>query len=163
MRYAGFVAMLCGILVITVAGDAYAAGNTLVVDPATSMDTLRQQVKTDERGLVARSLELTATEAKQFWPLYDRYHRDLDRVIGRQNRAIIDYIQAESTMTNANAKRIAAEMLKADADELRLRDKQLRKTLAVLPATKAVRYIQLETRIRTLARYDVAGQLSLVQ
>ena len=66
-------------------------------------------------------------------------------------------------MTNANAKRIAAEMLKADADELRLRDKQLRKTLAVLPATKAVRYIQLETRIRTLARYDVAGQLSLVQ
>jgi Spy/CpxP family protein refolding chaperone len=163
MRHASFVTTLCAILIIAAAGNAHAATNTLVVDPATSMDTLRQQVKTDERGLIESSLELTTTEAKQFWPLYDRYHRELDRIIGRQNRSIIDYIHAEPTMTNANAKRIAAEMLKADADELRLRDKQLRKTLAVLPATKAVRYIQLETRIRTLARYDVAGQLSLVQ
>ena len=54
-------------------------------------------------------------------------------------------------------------MLEADADELRLREKQLRDALRVLPARKAVRYIQLETRIRTLSRYDVADQLSLVK
>ena len=66
-------------------------------------------------------------------------------------------------MTDANAKRIANEMLKADADELRLREKQLRDALRVLPARKAVRYIQLEPRIRTLSRYDVADQLSLVK
>ena len=159
----GFAATIACVLVIAAASSVHAATSSAVVAPAPSMDTLRQQIRSNPRGVVERSLELTATEAQKFWPLYDRYHRDLDRIVARQNSAILDYVHAEPTMTNANAKRIADEMLKADADELRLREKQLRKALAVLPARKAVRYIQLETRIRTLARYDVAEQMSLVR
>lgn len=150
-------------LFIGVSGSSFAATNAPVAEATMTMDALRQQIKTDERGFIGRTLELTAAEAQQFWPLYDRYHGELDRIIGRQNRAVIEYVQAEPTLTNANAKRIAVEMLKADSEELRLRDKQLKRALAVLPAKKAVRYIQLETRIRTLARYDVAGRQSLVQ
>ena len=158
-----FVAWVACFLFVAMAGTPHAATGTAVVAPTASMDTLRQQVKANPRGVVESSLDLTASEAQKFWPLYDRYHRDLDRIVARQNSAILDYIQAEPTMTDANAKRIANEMLKADADELRLREKQLRDTLRVLPARKAVRYIQLETRIRTLNRYDVADQLALVK
>lgn len=158
-----FVARVACSLFIAMAGTSQAATSTAVVAPTASMETLRQQIKANPRAVVESSLGLTASEAQKFWPLYDRYHRDLDRIVGRQNSAILDYIHAEPTMTDANAKRIANEMLKADADELRLREKQLRDALRVLPARKAVRYIQLETRIRTLSRYDVADQLSLVK
>ena len=66
-------------------------------------------------------------------------------------------------MTDANAKRIAREILAADADEQRLRERQLRKLLAALPARKAVRYMQIENKIRTIDRYDLAERMPLVR
>ena len=158
-----FAARVACFLFIAMTGTAQAATSTAAAAPTQSMDALRQQIKASPRAVMESSLDLTASEAQKFWPLYDRYHRNLDRIVARQNNAILDYIHSEPTMTSANAKRIANEMLKADADELRLREKLLRDALGVLPARKAVRYIQLETRIRTLSRYDVADQLSLVK
>jgi len=83
--------------------------------------------------------------------------------VRRQNRAFLDYINAESSMTDANAKRIAKEILEADADEQKLRERQFKKLLAALPARKAVRYLQIENKIRTLNRYDIAERIPLVR
>jgi len=126
-------------------------------------DSLRRAVRTDKRGLVERNMQLTAQEAAKFWPIYDAYQQQLDRLAERENRAILDYINAENTMTDANAKRIARELLKAEEDEQSLRQKQFRRMLGVLPARKAVRYLQIENKIRTLQRYDIAEHLTLVR
>ncbi len=152
-----------GALAIAAASTLWAATPTPANDDAASLVTLRREVHQDKRGVIERGLELTPAEAKRFWPLYNRYQRDLDRIIERQNRAVLDYIEADASITDANAKRIAAEMMKADSDEQRLREKQLRKFLSVLPAKKAVRYMQLENRIRMVVRYDITEQLPLVQ
>jgi hypothetical protein len=66
-------------------------------------------------------------------------------------------------MTDANAKRIAKEVLGADADEQKLRQSHFKKLLAALPARKAVRYLQIENKIRTLNRYDIAERIPLVR
>jgi hypothetical protein len=108
-------------------------------------------------------MQLTAEEAKKFWPLYDEYQMKLDRIVQRQNRALLDYISAEATMTDANAKRIAREILAADADEQKLRERQFRKLLSALPARKAVRYMQIENKIRAIDRYAVAERMPLVR
>jgi len=108
-------------------------------------------------------MQLTAAEAAKFWPVYDAYQQELERVVQRENRALLDYINAESTMTDANAKRIAREFLKAEDEEQALRQKQLRRVLAVLPGRKAARYLQIETKLRTLQRYDVAERIPLVR
>ena len=106
---------------------------------------------------------LTDAEAEKFWPVYDEYQRKLDSVVQRQNRAILDYVNAESNMTDANAKRIAREVLESDAAEQKLRDRYLRRMQAVLPAKKAIRYMQIENKLRTIQRYDIAERISLVR
>lgn len=132
--------------------------------PAPSaVDTVRQASQVDKRGLVERNMQLTAEEAKVFWPVYDDYQKQLDRIVRRQNRAILDYIHTESTMTDANAKRIAREILAADADEQKLRERTFRKLSSKLPARKAVRYLQIENKIRTIDRYDIAERMALVR
>jgi Spy/CpxP family protein refolding chaperone len=128
-----------------------------------SVDEVRQALRTDKRGLVERNMHLTAEEAKKFWPIYDSYQQELDRVVQRENRLILDFINAEDSMTDANAKRIAREMLRAEDDEQSLRAKQLRRMLAVLPAKKAVRYLQIENKLRALQRYDIAERMTLVR
>ncbi len=131
--------------------------------PANTPDSVREAVQTDKRALVERNMQLTPEEAKKFWPLYDAYQENLAPIVRRQNRAVMDSINAESSMTDANAKRIAKEIIEADADEQKLREKQLKKLLAALPARKAVRYLQIENKIRTLNRYDIAERIPLVR
>ena len=131
--------------------------------PAYTADELRQEATRDKRGLVERNMQLTAAEATRFWPVYDAYQQQLDRVVERENRLILDYINAEDRMTDANAKRIARDLLKAEDEEQSLRAKQFRRMLAVLPPKKAVRYLQIENKLRTLQRYDVAEHIPLVR
>jgi len=126
-------------------------------------DTLRQAARTDRRGLVERNMQLTAEEAKKFWPIYDAYQAELDKVIQRQTRAFLDYINSESSLTDANAKRIARELIAADGDEQKLRERTAKKMAAALPAKKAVRFLQIENKIRLVQRYDIAEQMRLVQ
>jgi Spy/CpxP family protein refolding chaperone len=128
-----------------------------------AVDAVRQAVRTDKRGLVAKNMELTDAEAKKFWPLYDGYQADLDRIRKRQNRAVLDYVNAQSSMTDGNAKRIAREILDAEAEEQKLRERQLKEVSKALPATKAVRYLQIENKIRILNQYDTASQISLLK
>jgi hypothetical protein len=130
---------------------------------ASAVDTVRQAARIDKRTLVEKNMQLTADEAKRFWPLYEDYQRKLDVIVQRQNHAFLDYIGSEAAMTNANAARIGREILAADADEQKLRERQLRKLLAALPARKAVRYMQIENKIRAIDRYDVAERMPLVR
>jgi Spy/CpxP family protein refolding chaperone len=123
----------------------------------------RDAVKADKRAVVARNMELTEAEAKKFWPLYDAYQKDLDKVVQRQNRVIVEYVNQASAMTDTNAKRIARELLDADAEEQRLRERQLKKLYAIMPARKAIRYLQIENKIRTLSHFDMGAQIPLVQ
>jgi len=132
--------------------------------PAPSkVDAARQAALTDKRGLVERNMQLTPEEAKKFWPLYDAFQGELDKIVKRQNRAVIDYVNGEATMTDANAKRIAKEVIEADADEQKLREKTLKKMLSAIPARKAVRYFQIENKLRTFTRNDMAEQIPLVK
>ena len=131
--------------------------------PVNTPDSVRQSARADKRGLVERNMQLTAEEARAFWPLYDAYQKDLDRIVQRQNRALLDYVNQESSMSEANAKRIAREIVAADIDEIKLRDKYLAKMLGVLTPKKAVRFLQIENKIRTLQRYDIAEQMPLVR
>ncbi len=38
------------------------------------MQILRDKIKADKKLLVAMNMELTGSEAKGFWPIYEEYH-----------------------------------------------------------------------------------------
>lgn len=123
---------------------------------------LRARIQSDKKGIIQRNLPLTEKEAKGFWPLYDKFEQELAGPQSVINRSIIDYVNAGSNITDANAKRIAEAILKAQDDESRLRRSQFPKLLKVLPATKAARYMQLENKMRSVMLYETASAIPLV-
>lgn len=130
---------------------------------AAAVDAVRQAVRSDKKGLVEKNLQLTEAEAKKFWPLYESFQKDIDRVQKRKNRVVLDYVNTESSMTDANAKKLAKEMLAAQAEEQRMVEAHAKKLAGVLPTRKAVRYLQIENKIRVLNEYDTAAQVPLVR
>ena len=141
------------------AAAAPAAGSST---DAARIEKLRERIRTDQKALVAQNLPLTEAEAKAFWPVYGECHQKLDATQRRVNRAILDYVNAMNTMTDANAKQIAKDLLAAEKDEASARQSCFDRVAKVLPGKKAARYLQIESKIQALVHFDAAVAIPLI-
>jgi hypothetical protein len=132
--------------------------------PASNMDIVREKVKADKKLLVAANMELTETEAKGFWPVYEAYQTDLAAINARLVRLIKAYADQwnAKSLTDDSAKQLLKEMLAIEAAEVSLREAMEPKLLAVLPGRKVARYMQIENKIRAAIKYELAEEIPLV-
>jgi Spy/CpxP family protein refolding chaperone len=128
--------------------------------PPTSAELLAR-IQSDKKGIVAKSMNLTPDEEKKFWPLYVTFQRELEVPQRAQTRALLDYIAAEHSLTDANAKRLSEQVLAASLEEARLNQKHFKQLLKVLPASKAARYMQIENKIQAVVRFEAAKAIPL--
>jgi Spy/CpxP family protein refolding chaperone len=129
----------------------------------TDMQALRQAVKTDKRALVASTLDLTPSQAKKFWPIYDTYQRSVD-TLGRTRAVSAEQLlSSDRDMSNLAAKEMALRNMQADEAEMKARRKMYNAVMRALPAAKAARYVQLEQKIRAVQAYDIAQAFPLVK
>lgn len=144
---------------IMVAGPAFAQP---VSD--TNMEILKEKLKADKKLLVAGNMDLTDAEAKQFWPIYDSYQKELEGINKQLGQTIKDYADAfnKGNVPNDTAKKLLGEALSVEEQEVKLKRTYADKLGKVLPATKVARYIQLENKIRSLIRFELAQQIPLV-
>jgi hypothetical protein len=131
----------------------------------TNMEILRQKIKADKKLVVAENLKLTDAEGAAFWPVYDAYQKDLQAINQRMTAAILAYADAynKGPVSNDVAKKLIDEALAIDEAEVKLKSAAVPKILAVLPAAKAARYIQIENKIRAVLRYELAANIPLVE
>ena len=131
---------------------------------STDMQILADKVKADKKALVAQNMELTEAEAKSFWPIYDAYQQDLQKINNRMTQTILEYSDAYSKgLDNATAKKLLGEALAIQESELKLQQTYVPKLEKVLPEVKVARYIQIESKIRALVRYALASKIPLAE
>lgn len=131
-----------------------------------NMEILKEKVKADKKLLVAANMNLTDSEAKNFWPLYDGYQTELTQINQRLLTTIKGYADAynagKGEISDDLAKKLLAEVLAIEESEVKLRQSYAVKLGKVLPATKAVRYLQIENKIRAIVKFELAAQIPLV-
>jgi hypothetical protein len=129
-----------------------------------NMEILKEKLKADKKLLIANNMDLTDAEAKQFWPLYEAYQKDLDAINKHLGQTVKDYADAfnKGVIPNDTAKKLLNEALSVEEQETKLKRTYADKIGKVLPATKVARYIQMETKIRSLIRFEMAQQIPLV-
>ena len=131
--------------------------------PADNMQILRDKIRADKKLVVAANMQLTESEAKAFWPVYDAYQKDLSKINKRAMTMIGTYADAwNSEMDNNKAKKITQEFIGLQEDEVKMTKSYVSKLNKFLPATKVARYLQIENKIRAVIKYDLAGQIPLV-
>jgi hypothetical protein len=131
-----------------------------------NMEILKEKIKADKKLVVAANMNLTDAEAKNFWPLYDGYQKELDQINQRLLTMIKSYADAfnagKGELTNDQAKKLLGEALAAEESEVKLRQSYSAKLGKVLPATKVARYLQIENKIRAIVKFELAAQIPLV-
>jgi hypothetical protein len=132
--------------------------------PADNMQIMRDKIKADKKLVVAANMELTESEAKAFWPVYDQYQKDLGAINERIAKMIKSYADAYNakSMTDDGAKKLIAEFVAIEKAEAAMKESYVPKLTKVLPPKKVARYMQIENKIRALVKYELAGEIPLV-
>lgn len=149
-------------LVIILAVCSAAWGQVIRAD---NMQILRDKIRADKKLVVATNMGLTESEAKNFWPIYEAYQKDLQK-LNRRIVALLDSYAADfrgNTLTDDKAKKLIDEALAIEQAEADLKTAYAPKLSKALPVIKAVRYLQIENKIRALVKYDLAQGVPLVQ
>jgi hypothetical protein len=129
-----------------------------------NMQILRDKLKADKKDLVAANMQLTDAEAQAFWPIYDAYQNDLKAINERLGNAILAYADAYKAgpISDGAAKKFLDEAIAIDDAEAKLRKDYAAKLTQAIPAGKAARYLQIESKIRAAIRYEMAAAIPLV-
>ncbi|MBZ5538724.1 MAG: hypothetical protein LAO31_22480 [Acidobacteriia bacterium] len=133
--------------------------------PADNMQILREKVKADKKLLVATNMELTESEAKGFWPVYEQYQKDLAAINQRVLKLIESYAADYNakTLTDEKATKLTEEMVAIEQAEAALKASSVPKLRKVLPERKVARYLQIENKIRAIMKYELAEGVPLVE
>jgi hypothetical protein len=126
-----------------------------------ALEVNREAVESQRRVLVAGALPLTDAESAAFWPLFDGYEKGRRTLDERANRLVADFVAESAIMADGRAREMLDEALKIDDERLRLRRSWLSRMSKAIPPRKLVRFFQIENKLDSLVRADVARQIPL--
>jgi hypothetical protein len=131
----------------------------------TNMQILRDKVKADKKLVVAANMQLTETEAKAFWPLYDEYQKELQKINEQLTKTVKEYAAEynANTLTNEKAVKLIDQSIAVEESETKLKRAFMPKLSKALNGVKAARYMQIESKIRALLKYELAAEVPLMQ
>ena len=142
--------------------DVAAAGDPLLDAQALSQ-AVPSDVSQDRRRLVADNLPLSNSEAELFWPLYDRYQKDLSTVVDRRQAIIARLGENYDDMPDSVAKQFITDTLELQEFRIKLMKAYLLKLSKVLPPKKLARYFQIEGRIAVAVDTEIAQRIPLIK
>jgi hypothetical protein len=133
--------------------------------PADNMQILRDKIKADKKLVVASNMDLTEAEATGFWPIYEQYQKELQKLNQRLAKTLDSYADdnRRKSLTDDKAKKLIDEAVSIDQDEANIKSTFAPKLSKVLPVKKVARYLQIENKIRALVKYDLAQGVPLVR
>jgi hypothetical protein len=153
--------MIAVAVVFTLCSAAQSVGQE---KPADNMQILRDKIRADKKWVVASNMELTDTEATNFWPIYDQYQKDLQKINQRMVNVLESYADdfRRKSLTEEKAKKLIDEALAIDQAEANLKSTYAPKLSKALPVRKVARFLQIENKIRAVVKYDIASGVPLV-
>jgi len=152
------------LIIALLAAIAVMAAPALGQDKAAdNMGIILEKIRADKKLFVAENMQLTETEAKAFWPIYERYQDELFLLRARTAKLIKDYADAYENMTRDTAKKLLDDSMTIETLGLKLRQVYLSEFRNALPDVKVVRYYQIENKIQAGLFYELAAKIPLIK
>jgi len=125
---------------------------------------LKKKIMFDQKRLVVmENMEFTEEEAVAFWPVYEKHQEDLFQVNQRGAKLILAYASVYQTLTDEQAVKLVDEYYDIQDDRLTVMKKMAVDVGKVLPGKKAFRYLQVESKLSAIGRYELAKEIPLAR
>jgi Spy/CpxP family protein refolding chaperone len=146
----------------TMADSARPIVNEKFSDFAPAIAELRQEAGQDRRNIVRANMLLTETESARFWPLYDEYRAERQKIGDRRVRLVTDFLADENSMTEDQARTLANEDFAIEKDTSELKAKWYKKMTKVLSERTVARFFHIDEKLDAAADLALAANIPLI-
>src|SRR5258705_4812860 len=115
------------------------------------LEVARSVVSADRKTVVVAAMQLTDSEAKDFWPLYREYRSAMDQISDERIKLVLDYAKLYPDIPDDQAKEMLDTYTSLEQRQVEQRTVYLKKFSKVLPAVKALRLAHVETLLDLLS------------
>src|SRR5271166_6173543 len=120
---------------------------------------VRANMQADRTTLITAGMNFNDKDGAAFWPIYREYDYERSKLDDRRAAVIKQYAQKYPTLTDADAKAMAEQMLDCDSRLAELKKKYYKKFNKVLPALTVAKFFQLDRRIDLMMDMQVESSL----
>jgi hypothetical protein len=124
---------------------------------------LLNAIRANRKAMVATNLTLSDAEAAAFWPVYDRYEKEMNALGDRLVSVIQDYSANFKGLANDKALKLVDEYLAIEADRLKVRRTYVDEMAKILPGRTVARFFQIENKMDAVIKYDLAAAIPVVE
>jgi hypothetical protein len=123
---------------------------------------LLDAIRANRTALVAVNLQLSPGEAEEFWPLYDRYQKEISANGDRVVAVVDEYTKNFHDLSDERATQLMDSYLSAEAERVQIRRSYLAEFTKILPGRTVARFYQLENKMDAVTRYDMAEAIPVI-
>jgi hypothetical protein len=151
---------------------AFVAGSLLFATAAlaspensirSEVEVTRSDIQADRKVIVAEALPLTDAQAKGFWPVYNAYRTELNKLGDRLVNLVMDFGKNYDTLTDAQAAKYNTDLLSIQKEIAATKAKYQSKFTAVIPAKLVLRFYQIENKLDTIVMLDATAGIPLAK
>jgi hypothetical protein len=146
-----------------VAAEGALAQASGTVNMSDQEQLLVSQIQTDKRAIVLSTLGLTDAEVAAFTPIYDKYQAEMKKVFTRSGEILNKYASNYDSMTDDAADDILKEAFEVREDRNDILKDYANRLGKKLPATKVLRWVQIENKLNTLIDWQMAQVVPLAK
>lgn len=156
-------------LVLGVLGVMAGAAGAQTTPPASpkNVDEYIQLVRTgvqqDKARIIGAALELDASQAAAFWPVYKQYEAELGKIGDERVAGIKDYAASYGALTDAKAVELTDKAIALEEQRLALIKRYVGEFRKVLPPVKVGRWYQSEMALTKIVDLRIAAEVPLAR
>jgi len=121
------------------------------------------QIQGDKRAIVLSTLNLTDAEVQAFTPIFDKYQAETKKLATRYSDVLNKFASNYDSMTDDAAEDILKEAFKIREDRTDVLKDYAKRMGKKLPATKVLRWVQIESKLGALIDWQMAQIIPLVR
>jgi hypothetical protein len=137
-------------------------GSTLAQSDQDLIEVARGAIRADRQAVVVAAMDLTPAESEKFWPLYREYRGEMDKVSDGLVKLVLEYAKVYPNVPAERAKQWLEDYTQLQQRQVSKRTAYLKRFGRILPAPKALRLAQVETRLDLLSQLQLAAVVPLV-
>lgn len=126
------------------------------------IEVARSTLKADRKVVIAEGLQLTGAESTAFWPIYREYRADMDKIADGMVKLVLEYADVYPNVPEDRARQMLNDLTGLEKKLADQRAWYMKRVGRVLPASKTLRFLQLENRLDLTVRLQLATSIPLV-
>ena len=128
-----------------------------------NLELMRRDLRSEKKKIIAVNVPFTDTEATKFWPVYDQYAAETERINNDRIVVLKEYAANLANLTDGQALALNNKSLAIDRSFATLRQRFIPQFVKVLKGKNLARFFQIDKRIGLLIDLQIAAGVPIVE